>query len=115
MQRSISLLITTMLISVTLLPAAARAQTIAVTVDSKISVANRVSPFDLAYLAYQGYLEDQGIPSNDQLLNAIALKTITAQEVIQAAVKAHRLPEQILSERGYRNNLEDQLQGLKED
>lgn len=120
MRRSISTLITTLLLSVAILPKAAHSQTTVPKVSSNPSVAkqasaNQLSSFDLAYLAYQGYLEDQGIPSYGALLNAISSGTITAQDVIQAAVKAHRLPEQMLSDRSYRHNLDDQLDGLRED
>ncbi|MBD2473269.1 hypothetical protein [Nostoc sp. FACHB-145] len=48
-------------------------------------------------------------------MSAIASGTITAGDIIQAAVKANRLPEQTLSDRGYRHNLEDQLQGFIQD
>ncbi len=119
MRRSISI-ITTLLLSVAILPTVAQSQTTLPTVSSNPSMANQssanqLSPFNLAYLAYQGYLEDQGIPSSSALLNAIASKTITAQDIIQAAVKAHQLPEQMLSNQGYRHNLDDQLDGLRED
>jgi hypothetical protein len=113
MRRFISVLITTLLISAPLLPVAAQSQTTVLTTNSKNSVANQPSPFDLAYLAYQGYLEDQGIPSSSALLNAISSKTITATDVMQAAVKANRLSEQMLSDQGYRYSLDEQLQGLR--
>lgn len=115
MGRSISALITTLLLSVAILPAVAKSQTTVPTVDSNTPVANQLSPFNLAYLAYRGYLEAQGIPSYGVLLNAISSQIITAQDVIQAAVKANRLPEQILSDRGYRHNLDEQLDGLRQD
>lgn len=121
MQRSISTLLTTLLLSAAILPTAAQAQT---TKSAQTSLnpytasqpfANQPKPFNLAYLAYQGFLEDQGIPSNGALIEAIASGRITAQDIIQSAVKANRLPEQILSDRGYRQNLETQLQGFTAD
>ncbi|HEY9671187.1 MAG TPA: hypothetical protein V6D11_07080 [Waterburya sp.] len=121
MKRSISTLLTTLLFSAAILPAAAYAQTTGETQTSlnphmtNSTSANPVSPFNLAYLAYQGYLKDQGIPCNDALLEAIAAGTVTAQDVMQAAVKANRLPEQTLSDRGYRWALAGQLDGLRED
>ncbi|MBW4631000.1 MAG: hypothetical protein KME30_03570 [Iphinoe sp. HA4291-MV1] len=121
MRRSISGLLTTLLLSAAILPAAAQAQTTEAEPTSlNPYVANQPSakhlkPFNLAYLAYQGYLKDQGIPSNSALIGAIASGTITAQDIIQAAVKANRLPEQTLSDQGYRHNLEDQLQGFTGD
>lgn len=121
MKRSISTLLTTLLFSAAILPAAGYAQTTGETqtsfnphVTNSTSV-NQVSPFNLAFLAYQGYLEEQGIPSNGTLLDAIATGKITAQNLMQAAVKANRLPEQALSDRGYRSALEGELDGLRED
>lgn len=121
MKRSISILLTTLLFSVPVLPAVAYPQSRGATptsfnpyVSNQMS-ANPISPFNLAYLAYQGYLKDQGIPSSGGLSDAITAGTLTAQDVMQAAVKANQLPEQILSDRNYRSALEAQLQGLTED
>lgn len=115
MKRSISILLTTLLFSAAILPAAAYAQTSFNPHTTNSTSANQVSPFNLAYLAYQGYLEDQGIPSNGALSDAIATGKVTAQDLMQAAVKANRLPEQTLTNRGYRSALEAELNGLAED
>lgn len=121
MKRSISTLLTTVLLSAAMLPAAAHAQTTRAIQTSfnphmtNSTSANSVSPFDLAYLAYRGYLKDQGIPCNSALLDAIATGTVTAQDIMQAAVKTNRLPEQTLSDRGYRWALAGELDGLRED
>jgi hypothetical protein len=37
---------------------------------------------------------------------------LTAQDLMQAAVKGDRLPESILQNQDYRHNLEDQLKSL---
>ncbi|MFB2769146.1 hypothetical protein ACE1AT_07595 [Pelatocladus sp. BLCC-F211] len=118
MQRSISVVLTTLLLSATISPAVAQAQTAPTSLNpyaANQSRANQLKPFNLAYLAYQGYLKDQGIPSSGTLIDAIASGTITAQDIIQAAVKANRLPEQTLNDQGYRFNLEEQLQGFTAD
>ncbi len=121
MKRSISTLLTTLLLSAAILPAAVSAQTTKATQTSfnphmtNSTSANQVNPFNLAYLAYQGYLEDQGIPSNGALLYAIATGKVTAQDLMQAAVKANRLSEQTLTNQGYRSALEAELNGLAED
>jgi len=121
MNRFIATLLTTVLFSAPILSAAASAQTTGAAqtslnpyITSKTS-ANQVSPFNLAYLTYQGYLRDQGIPGNGALIDAIAAGTVTAQDLIKAAVKANRLPEQTLTDQGYRSALENQLQGLTQD
>jgi hypothetical protein len=118
MRHSISTLLTTLLLSAAILPAAAQSKTAPTSLNPYAAnqpSANQLKPFNLAYLAYQGFLKDQGIPSNSALIDAIAFGRITAQDIIQAAVKANRLPEQTLSDRGYRHNLEEQLQGFTTD
>jgi hypothetical protein len=121
MRRSISGLLTTLVLFAASLPSAVQAQT---TSTAPISLSpnavnepkvNQLRPFNLAYLAYQGYLKDQGIPSNAALISAVASGRITAEDIIQAAVKTNRLPERMLKDQGYRNNLEDQLQGFTGD
>ena len=115
MRRSISILLTTLLLSAAILPAAVYAQG-SKTRQTSLNpsyVANQPSPFNLAYLAYQGYLKNQGIPRSGALSNEIRSRTIMAQDVMQAAVKANRLSEQTLNDQGYRSALEDQLQKFK--
>ena len=118
MRRSISMLLTTLLLFTAILPAAAQTKTAPTSFNPYVAKqlsTNQLNSFNLATLAYQGYLKDQGIPSNGALMSAIASGVITAQDIIQAAVKANRLPEQTLLDRGYRHNLEDQLQGFTQD
>ncbi|MEH2110815.1 hypothetical protein [Nostoc sp.] len=117
MRRSISTMLTTLLLCAAILPAAAQSQTAPISLNPYAANQHRaqIRPFNLVTLAYQGYLKDQGIPSNGVLMSAIASGTITAQDIIQAAVKANRLPEQTLSDQGYRHNLEDQLQEFTAD
>jgi len=119
MQRSLSILLTALLTSSIIVPAAyAQAPGAAQSFNpyvTKQSTVDQPSPFNLAYLAYQGYLKDQGIPDGGALINAIASRTMTAQDIMQAAVIAKRLPERTLNDQGYRSNLENQLQGLSGD
>lgn len=119
MQYSISALIATLPLCVVILPTAAYAQT-TVPVSLNPSVVNQVfvkqlNPFNLAYLAYQGYLKNQGIPGYGALLIGISSGEITAQNIIQAAVKVNLLPEQSLRDESYRDYVEDQLKELTEE
>jgi hypothetical protein len=108
MHRSImTIAATVILLSGGIWPATSTAQIAQAPAPSSLT-----SPFNLAYLAYQGYLEDQGIPSNGALINAIASGTITARDLIQAAIKTNRLPEAITPDQSYRTNLDSFLQGL---
>jgi hypothetical protein len=121
MHRSISTLLTTLLVFITVLPTVTSADTTGTAQNSFNSQAtnqpsdSQTSPFSLAYLAYQGYLKSQGIPSNGALIAAIADGTITAQDVMQAAIAANWLPQQTLTDQSYRWALEMQLNGLTQD
>jgi hypothetical protein len=121
MKRSISTLLTSLLFSATIFPVVAHAQTTGADQTSfnlyvaNPNSANSTSPFNLAYLAYQGYLKDQGIPSSGALIDAIATGSVTAQDVMRAAVKDNQLPEQALTDQGYRSTLENELKDLAED
>jgi len=68
-----------------------------------------IGPVDLALLAYQGYLRDQGIPSAGALLADYADGRITAQAIVKAAITAHRLSESTLNNQSYLNLLNDTL------
>jgi hypothetical protein len=72
----------------------------------------QISPFDLAFVAYQGNLKHQGIPSYGALIDAISFGKVTAQKVMQAAVNDNRLPAEILTDRSYRSALQTQLYNL---
>jgi hypothetical protein len=120
MNRVIANVLTTLLISPLILPTVIEAQTTGATpanfhaqarVPSQ-AVTEQISPFDLTYLAYQGNLKDQGIPSYGALIDAIAFGKVTAQKVMQAAVRANRLPEQTLTDSNYRSALQTQLYNL---
>jgi hypothetical protein len=121
MRQSISILFTTLLLSAVISPFAAQSQTNRVAPTSlNPYVVNphpvtQVSPFNLAYLAYQGYLRDQGIPRAGALINELVSGRVTAQDIMQAAVKANRLSEDTLNDRGYRSALEGQLQEFTTD
>jgi hypothetical protein len=67
------------------------------------------TPFDLVNLAYQGYFEKEGIPGYSDLIVSYSSKQVTAEDIIRGAVKAKRLPSQVLSDRGYINAVRTQL------
>ena len=123
MGRAFSTLLTTLLICSVMLPTATAAQTtgaVKTCFNPQVkaigrSVANQISPFNLAHLAYQGDLKDRGIPSYGALADAISAGTVSAQILMQAAVKSNLLPDRILTDRGYRSALQSQLNELMTD
>ncbi len=76
---------------------------------------SQLTPFDLSFLAYRGYLQDQGIPGGQLLVSELEAGTVSAKDVVQAAIKAHRLPEQMLTDQSYSQALESQLKSFSED
>ncbi len=50
-----------------------------------------IGAFNLVYLAYQGYLESEGIPRAGLLLTEAIAGNVTAQQLVQAAIKAGHL------------------------
>jgi hypothetical protein len=121
MRRSVSTLITTLLLFVAILPTVVFAQDTNTSPTSlnpyvvNPSSTYQTSPFELAYLAYRGYLNPEGIPSSGGLIAALVSDTVTAQDIMQAAVKANRLSEQTLNDEDYRFALENFLQGFTAD
>jgi hypothetical protein len=104
MNRTIFMSIATLLFAGAMFPVAAQSQ----------STASQITPFNLTYIADQGYFQDQGIPSAGGLIDAIVSKQIVAQDLIRAAVKTNQLPVQTLDDRDYIYSLESQMKGLTE-
>ena len=71
-----------------------------------------MSAFDLASLAYRGYFRDQGIPGYATLSEAHRAGRIRAKDIVSAAIKMNRVPEQALSDRSYLNAIDSNLSGL---
>ncbi|MGF2038874.1 MAG: hypothetical protein RMZ43_026750 [Nostoc sp. CmiVER01] len=68
-----------------------------------------LKPFDAAFLAYQGNLKAQGIPSGSALVSQYQTGNLTALDVVKAAVNAKKLPVQALNDTGYLNAVEWKL------
>ncbi|MDX2096773.1 MAG: hypothetical protein SFW36_03275 [Leptolyngbyaceae cyanobacterium bins.59] len=73
-----------------------------------------VSPFNLVFLAYQGFLESEGIPKYARLGEAHASRRVGAKDLVKAAVKMNRLPESALKDEGYLEAVEFELNSLHE-
>ncbi|BAZ31520.1 hypothetical protein NIES4074_39930 [Cylindrospermum sp. NIES-4074] len=102
--------------SIALIPGIASAQTansdnITQAANPDINSANirYLPPFNVAFLAYQGYLKEQGIPSAGGLIFEYQTGQLTAKDVVQAAIKANKLPAAVLSDRSYLSAIEAEL------
>lgn len=68
-----------------------------------------LKPFDAAFIASQGNLKTQCIPSGSALVSQYQTGNVTALNVIKSAVNAKNLPAQALNDKGYLNAVESHL------
>lgn len=116
MQRYILVVLSALLIS----PALATSSQAQTTMTYNPLVANRdsisqINPFNLAYMAYRGFLENEGIPGGDRLVVGLESGKITTKDVVRGAIKIHRLSEDTLSDKRYLNALKEQLRSFEQD
>ncbi|WP_414568255.1 hypothetical protein [Nostoc sp. CCY 9925] len=91
--------------SITFIPGIAGAQTVN-------NNGSYLKPFNIVFLAYQGYLEGQGIPSMGTLLYEYQIGKVTAKDVVEAGVKANKLPAEVINDEYYLSAVELQLSSL---
>jgi hypothetical protein len=72
-------------------------------------VAENISPYNLTYLAYQGYFKVQGITSAGALIEDINSGKINEIKLIQAAINAHQLTPETLNDDSYVQSVKTQL------
>lgn len=73
----------------------------------------QISAVDLVNLAYRGALRSQGIPSYVALNLSYRRRTITAKDVVDAAVKANLIEAAAVNDPGYLNVVDAQLKSLE--
>jgi hypothetical protein len=69
----------------------------------------KLTPFSLVSLAYQGEYRMQGIPGFGSFQFTTSSKTITAKDLVKAAIDANQLTPDTQNDRGYLNAVEQQL------
>jgi hypothetical protein len=67
-------------------------------------------PFNLVRLGYQGYFQDDGIPSNGAFHAAIRHRRVTATKLIESAIKKDKLSPDALNNQDYVDAVEAQLE-----
>ncbi|MEH1851180.1 MAG: hypothetical protein V7L11_05690 [Nostoc sp.] len=105
-----------LLAAITLIPGIAAAQTVTSSnINQAVNSKVYLQLFNTAFLAYQGYLKNQGIPSAGALVFAYQTETLTAKDVVQAAVKDNKLPAEVLNDKDYINAVDLELKWLSND
>ncbi|MFW9260236.1 hypothetical protein [Nostoc sp. CALU 546] len=109
--------------SITLVPGIASAQTATTNTSETIVInSNNLSsnstavsylqPFNLVTFAYQGGLQQHGIPSGGELVFKTLNRNIIAKDVVKAAVNADKLPSQVLNDQSYLSAVNLELNAL---
>ena len=83
--------------------------------SSNSTTTSYLQPFNLVSLAYQGGLEEQGIPSGGTLIFERQNRNIVAEDLVKAAISANKLPPQILNDQNYLDAVKSQLTSLSRD
>ncbi|MBD1911328.1 hypothetical protein [Leptolyngbya sp. FACHB-8] len=82
------------------------------TAFTPVKAETKLSSFNVATLAYQGQLTEQGIPGYASLEAGVNSGRITAEDVVQAAIDADRLSENTLKDQAFVTAVERHLQNL---
>jgi hypothetical protein len=73
---------------------------------SSSSIRRQITPFNLFYLAYQGYFKQDDIDGGNQAGN------VDPKMLVQAAIKRHWLSEQTASNKAYLRELNGLINGF---
>ena len=90
----------------------AQAQETSIPSTRSSSIAVTTTPFDLVSLAYQGFLESEGVPKFNRLIFAYRTGRITAEDLVQGAIDTRRLPAEAINNQRYLSSVERQLDDL---
>ncbi len=71
------------------------------------------TPFELGYLAYRGYFEEQGIASYSTFLQDLNSGKLSTQDIIAAGVESGRISPSVMEDEGYENSLRFMLQRIQ--
>lgn len=76
---------------------------------------NQISPVNLVQISYQGFLENQGIPSGGKFVFSVNQGKIDAQTLVKSGIAKGRLSPQTLTDNGYLNTVQTELDSLNVD
>jgi hypothetical protein len=84
--------------------------------DKQAAMAAQIQPgpVNLVQLAYQGALEDQGIPKAATLLRQVRFNQIKAEDVVMAGIDAGRIPASTLDNQSYLRVVQTELEELRD-
>ena len=98
-------------------PNAGRGRAYVPTMDAKFPAMSAkygmgVTPFNLVFLAFQGFFGSEGIPSSEGLAEAYRNGTVTSQTLVKAAISMNRIPASSINDKNYLDKVKSQLDDL---
>ncbi|MBW4542449.1 MAG: hypothetical protein KME43_25435 [Myxacorys chilensis ATA2-1-KO14] len=94
-------------------PMARSESTIANLTAGSNSAIPSMTPYDVVFLAYQGYFRNQGLRGYGAFADGCNQGKLTAQDVVEAAIKANQLPKTIVNNRGFMNAVDANMKAFK--
>lgn len=71
-----------------------------------------ITPFNLVYHGYQGYFQEQGIPSNGAFVAAVHSGKIHGRDLVKVAIQQGRLSPETANNQSYLHTVQVQLNEL---
>ncbi|BAT51832.1 hypothetical protein NOS3756_07620 [Nostoc sp. NIES-3756] len=68
-----------------------------------------LQPFNTAFLAYEGGLKAEGIPSGSALISEYQTGNLSTLDIVKAAVRANKVSADVLTNQDYLSAVESQL------
>ncbi|MBD2472657.1 hypothetical protein [Nostoc sp. FACHB-145] len=68
-----------------------------------------LKPFNAAFLAYQGGLKAEGVPSGSTLISEYQTGHLSTLDIVKAAVRANKVSADVLTNQDYLSAVESQL------
>lgn len=80
-----------------------------ITANATPLVAQEITPINLVYQSYQGYLTESGIPSYAAFIQAIDLQKIDAEALVESAIAQGKLSPKAKINDSYLHKVESSL------
>ena len=85
-----------------------------VALKNNSAVIREVSPVNLVDLGYQGYFQEQGIPSGSSFVIRANSGRISAKDLVRSAIEKGRLSPEKLNDLGYLNIVQSELNTINQ-
>ncbi|MGG6262972.1 hypothetical protein ACQ4M3_24135 [Leptolyngbya sp. AN03gr2] len=81
-------------------------------IPSNVAISS-MSPYELVFMAYQGRFREQGLRGYGVFVDSCNQGNLTANDLVQTAIKAKLLPKSILDDVAYMNAVDANMKAFK--